>query len=198
VLDDDFETPRGSAVPHAQIHVENKGDSIAVTEETAASGKRSLKVIDNTGLQWAFNPHFYYTPRHVQGVTKMRFDLRVGPGVVFHHEWRDDSNPYRVGPSLWVRDGKLIAAGRELMKFPENRWVRIAVAAGLGAQSPGTWDLTVTMPGLPAGSAVTQYGGLPNGSPDWKKLDWLGFCSLGTEKATFYLDNLTLSTSFGE
>lgn len=198
VLNDDFESPRGSPAPNAQVHIEGKGDQIAVTEESAASGKHCLKVLDNTGLQFAFNPHLFYTPRHAKGVTKMSFDLRVGPGVVFHHEWRDNSSPYRVGPSLWVRDGKLIAAGRELMKFPENAWVHFEVAAGLGAQSSGTWDLTVTMPGLPAGSAVAKHGGLKNGSPDWKKLDWLGFCSLGTEKAAFYLDNLALTNSAAE
>jgi hypothetical protein len=33
------------------IHVENKGDSIIVTDETAASGKHSLKITDAPGLE---------------------------------------------------------------------------------------------------------------------------------------------------
>ncbi len=193
-VNDDFETPRASPVPDAQVNVEGKGDQIAVSAETAAAGKHSLKVLDNTGLQHAFNPHIYYTPRHTKGVTKMSFDLRVGPGVVFHHEWRDDASPYRVGPSLWVRDGKLIGAGKELMKFPENAWVHFEVCAGLGPQSTGTWDLAVTLPGQPAQS----FNRLSDGSPDWKKLDWLGFCSLGTQKAAFYLDNLELTNTAAE
>ena len=71
-------------------------------------------------------------------------------------------------------------------------------SAGLGPQSTGTWYLTVTIPGLPDGNAVTKHGGLKNGTPDWKKLDWLGFCSLGTEKAAFYLDNAALANSAAE
>jgi len=193
-LRDDFETPRGSPVPDAQVYVEGKGDQIAVTGETAAGGKHCLKVADNVGLQAAFNPHFFFVPRHVQGVTRTAFDLRVGPGVVFHHEWRDDASPYRIGPSLLVRDGKLVAAGRELMKFPENAWVHFEVSAGLGPQSTGTWDLAVTLPGQPP----RAFPKLPNASPQWKKLDWLGFCSLATAKTVFYLDNLELTNPAAE
>jgi len=195
-LHEDFETPGGAPVREARVFVEGKGDQIVVTDETAAAGKRSLKVIDNTDLQHAFNPHFFFVPAHTEGVTKVAFDLRVGPGVVFHHEWRDDSGPYRVGPSLRVHHGKLIAAGREVMEFPENTWVHFEISAGLGPQSTGTWDLAVTVPG-PGSSArvVTAQKGLKNGTPDWKKLDWLGFCSIATEKTVFYLDNLELSNS---
>jgi hypothetical protein len=193
-LRENFEAPRDSAVPGAQISVEGKGDQVAVTDETAAAGHRCLKVVDSSGLQFAFNPHFYFVPRHDRGATTMAFDLRVGPGVVFHHEWRDDAGPYRVGPSLWVRDGKLVAAGRELLKFPENAWVRFELSAGIGPQSTGTWDLTVVLPG----QAAQVFKRLPNGSPDWKKLDWLGFCSLATAKTVFYLDNLHLGNSAAE
>ena len=191
---DDFETPRGSPVPGAQISTEGKGDQVAVTAETAAGGKQSLKVVDNAGLHFAFNPHFYFVPRHTQGTTTMSFDLRVGPGVVFHHEWRDDAGPYRVGPSLLVRDGKLVAAGRELLAIPQDTWIHVQVSAGIGPQGTGTWDLSVALPGKPA----QVFARLPNGSPDWKKLDWLGFCSLATGKTVFYLDNLALDTTAGE
>ena len=36
--------------------MENKGDSIVVTEESAAGGKRSLKTTDAPGLKQEFNP----------------------------------------------------------------------------------------------------------------------------------------------
>jgi hypothetical protein len=123
-------------------------------------------------------------------VTRLSFDVRMEPDAVLHHEWRDGSSPYRVGPSLWIRDGRLIAAGRELTAIPVGAWVKIAVSAGMGSQGTGTWDLTVTVPG----HAARKFAKLPVASPDWKRLDWLGFCSMATKKTTIALDNIDLGT----
>ncbi len=176
------------------MNVEGKGDSIAVTSETAASGAHSLKVQDAPGLQYAFNPHFFYAPHHRQGRTRMEFDLRVEPGAIVHCEWRDDASPYRIGPSLLVRGGKLSAVGKDLLDLPTGAWTHFEIAAGLGPQSSGTWDLTVRIPGRDP----TVFRSLPNGSPQWKKLDWLGFSSLATEKTVFYLDNIELASLAAE
>jgi parallel beta-helix repeat protein len=192
VIDDDFEEPRaGNPLPGATVSVENKGDAIAITEETAASGKKSLKVVDAPGLQFGFNPHLYFSPHHRAGVSKFSFDLRMEPGAVFHQEWRDDSQPYRVGPSLWIQQGKLTVAGKELMPIPNGQWLHIEVTAGLGSKASGKWRLAVTLPGQKPRGFVN----LPIGSAQWKSLDWLGICSQGTEKATFFLDNLHLTNS---
>jgi hypothetical protein len=188
---DDFETPRNAAVPHAQICLEGKGDSLTVTDETAASGKQCLKVQDATGLKFAFNPHFFYIPRHREGTMRLALDLRVEPGAVVFHEWRDDAAPYRIGPSLMVRGGKLFAMGKPVLDFPASTWVHLEITAALGSQSPGTWDLTVTLPG----QKPQTFAGLPNASSEWKKLDWLGFCNNATETSAFYLDNLELTNS---
>ena len=190
VLNDDFEeTPVGALPGEAQVYTENKGDSVGVTDEVAAGGKHCLKVVDAPGLQHDFNPHFYYEPRHTDGVTRFAFDLRVEPGVVMYHEWRDSSNPYRVGPSFWVRQGKLRANDKELLEMPAGQWVHVEVSAGLGAKNTGTWDLTVTLPG----QQPRRFAGLTNGSPEWKTLTWMGFSSSATEKTVWYLDNFRLT-----
>ncbi len=191
---DDFETPRREPVPGARLFVERKGDSAAVTEETAASGKRSLRIQDAPGLTHAFNPHFFYVPHHKEGVTRCAFDLRIEPGAILYTEWRDDHAPYRVGPSISIRGGKLSAAGKTLVEIPAGQWVHLEVSAGLGTHSTGTWDLRVTLPGQPP----KMFQGLPNRVPDWRKLDWLGFSSTATEKTVFYLDNLAITNSTAE
>jgi len=189
---DGFETPRGrDVVPDARVFVEHKGDSLSVTDETAATGKRSLKIVDAPGLKHGFNPHFYYRPHHTGGVTRCAFDMRIEPGVVMYHEWRDDASPYRVGPSLWLRGGKLLAAGKQLVELPNGAWVHLEITSGLGGQSTGTWDLAVTLPG----AEPKVFRGLPHGSPDWRKLDWLGFSSTANEKTVYYLDNIELGNS---
>jgi len=189
-IDEDFEaTPVGSPPSDAQAHVENKGDSMAVTEETAAGGRHSLKITDAPGLEFAFNPHLVYAPNHTGGVTRFAFDMRIEEGVVMYHEWRDwRRNPYLVGPSFWVQQGKLQVGGEDLLELPIGQWVHFEVAAGVGEQVTGTWDLTVTLPH----QEPQRFEGLQNGSPDFQILTWLGFSSNATEKTVFYLDNLQL------
>ncbi len=191
-LNEDFEAaPVGALLMDAHVHVEKKGDAIAVTDETAASGKHSLKITDAPGLKHAFDPHFYYDPHHTNGVTRFSFDIRVDPGAKVSHEWRSEGHPYLVGPSIWIGDGKLRVQGREMMSIPASQWVHVEISAGLGAQSTGTWDLVVTLSGQP----LHRFAGLKNGSPDWKTIRWFGFSSVADAKTVFYLDNMVLTNS---
>jgi parallel beta helix pectate lyase-like protein len=190
ILKEDFENrPVGSQPTDARVSVENKGDSIAVTEETAASGKRSLKVTDAPGLRATYNPHFYYAPNYTEGIARCTFQLRVEPGAVMIHEWRDNDSPYRTGPSFRVQDGKVIAGNRTLLTIPHGQWVKFEIMARLGSASPGTWSLAVT---LPAGKEE-RFTSLPLASPGWRTVNWLGFISSANQKAVFYLDDLELT-----
>jgi hypothetical protein len=187
---DDFERADGQTVlPDASVHHEGRAALLALSSEAPAGGKRCLKMTDAADLQFAFNPHFFYVPRHTGGVTRCRFDVKMGPGATLVHEWRDDASPYRVGPSIYVQQGKLLAQGKPLLDVPTGVWFRIEVAAGLGGDATGTWDLTVTLPG----QAPKTFAKLPVGSRAWKKLDWLGFCSVATQPTTIWLDNLELT-----
>jgi hypothetical protein len=191
VFTNSFEdSPLGSAPPHAHVSVENEGDTIGVTDGTAATGKKSLKITDVPGLKFRFNPHFFFTPNHRDGVSRCGFDLRVGEGMEFYHEWRDAGNPYRAGPSLWVANGKLSVGGKPLLDIPTSQWVRFEVVAGLGSQSTRTWELVVTLPAQPP----KRFNDLPS-HPAWKRLDWLGFVSNGDGKSVFHLDNLSLGNT---
>jgi hypothetical protein len=191
VLKDDFElTPVGAKPSSAEVHVENKGDSIAVTEETAASGKRSLKITDAPGLQYTYNPHFCYKPNHKDCVSRCAFDMRLEPGVVMYHEWRDwREQPYRVGPSFTIRDAKLLVGGQELLALPVGQWFHVEVVAGIGSKSDGTWALILALPGQPP----KRFDGLKNGHAEFHVLTWIGFSSTATDKTAFYLDNLEIS-----
>jgi len=149
-------------------------------------GKQCLKVVDAPGLQHDFNPHFYYSPNYADGVARCSFDIRAEEGVVMYHEWRDNAGPYRVGPSFWVRDGKLKVWGEDKIDMPVGEWVHVEVTAGLGEACKGTWDLKLTMPD----GEVKEFPGLRNGSPEWKTLTWLGWSSSAEAAVTFYLDNM--------
>jgi len=192
-INDNFEaTPVGSQPAEAECHVENKGDSIAITDQTAAGGKRSLKITDAAGLQHSFNPHCVYKPNHAGGVTHCAFDMRIENDVSINHEWRDwQTSPYHVGPSFWVDGTRLKVQGKTILELPVGKWVHFEIAAALGKDAKRTWDMTVTLPG----QSPKQFKTLNNASPNFNKLTWLGFTSNATKKTVFYLDNLRLTNS---
>ncbi len=182
----------GDTCPDAQTNVENKGDSIVVSDETAATGKHSLKFTDAPGLSNRYDPHLVFLPNHASGVTTFTFSMRVEAGVEMYHEWRDwKTTPYKVGPSFWIRSGKLIVGEKPLMDLPAGKWVQFLVRAGIGKQSQGTWDLVVD----PRGEEPHKFLGLKNGSADFSDLTWIGFSSMSDAKTVFYLDDLDLTNA---
>ncbi|MBM4042689.1 MAG: right-handed parallel beta-helix repeat-containing protein [Planctomycetes bacterium] len=189
-IEDGFETtPVAERAAWAVTSGEEGGASIRVTDELAASGKKSLKFTDAPDLKHDWQPHLFYTPRYHRGVARLSFDLRLEPGASFVHEWRDASQPYLVGPSIAIdAKGQLTAGGKPLAAVPSDKWIRVEIAAGLGKQATGTYDMSIAVEGQPP----QRFDRLPLGSPAWKSLRWLGFISTAKERAVLYLDNVSL------
>jgi hypothetical protein len=197
---EDFEgyAVNATKLPGPKLVVENKGDNIAVSDTHAAAGKKSLKVTDASDLAAKYNPHFYYQPAHSAGVTTLAFDLRLEPGAVVFHEWRqtEADGKYHVGPSFTITDGKLTAPGTSPIDVPIGQWVRIEVRCGVGKDSSGSWGITITPRG--EGARSIEKPKLRIKSSEFRRLDWLGFCSTADAKVAWYLDDLELSTTQGE
>jgi hypothetical protein len=193
-LCDDFEeTPVGDPPAMASVNVEKNGDSIAVTEETAASGRRCLKIVDAPGLKYAFNPHFHYSPRQNRGVATLAFDVRIDKDTQACCEWREyPGRPYyNAGPRLTIRNGQLSAGTTRLLTVPVGKWFHVEMSAGQGNRASGTWQLTVAVPG----EEPKRFSNLKTVSPQFKATTWLGFTSDGVQTAVYYLDNIRLSNS---
>jgi len=190
-INDSFETmPVGQAPANAECHVENKGDAIVVTDETAAEGRHSLKILDAPGLQHSYNPHYVYQTNHSGGTTQCTFDICIGPDVRINHEWRDwRTSPYGVGPGFSINGTQLKVAGRTLLVLPVNKWIHFEITAALGDKTKNTWDMTVTLPG----QTPRELKGLKNANAKFDQLTWVGFTSNATKKTVFYLDNLKLT-----
>ncbi|MBM3500564.1 MAG: right-handed parallel beta-helix repeat-containing protein [Armatimonadetes bacterium] len=191
-ISEDFETtpvgeqPRIDRVSGEEL---DKGATIRVTDETAATGTRCVKVTDAPGLPQVWQPHMYYTPNFARGMMHFAVDARVEPGAILWIEWRDSANPYHVGPSVRINgDGALLAGGQTLSTVPLSEWLHLDIDCGLGKDSTGAYRLSVTLPD----GTEHVFDDLPLGSPEFKRLQWLGFISLATENAVFYLDNIEL------
>ncbi|MBU0607863.1 MAG: DUF5123 domain-containing protein, partial [Armatimonadetes bacterium] len=191
-VSDDFEmSPVGAKPVGARTCLtENKGDSIGVTDETGAGGsKRCLKIVDAPGLQYEYNPHFAYHPAYKSGVAVCSYDMRLTAGVVMYNEWRSwDVNPYKVGPSFWIRGDKLQVGGKDIVVLPLDQWFHIEVSAKVGDNVDGKWQLKVTLPG-----GQPQAFEFDHLNADFKNLTWVGFSSSAKDTTAFYLDNMKLT-----
>lgn len=189
-IDDGFEDYQPGAVPRygtVSGAQSPEGASIRVTDETAATGKHSLKFQDAAGLKNAYDPHLYYNVGSASGVAHTSFDVRHEKGAIFYTEWRDWSvTPYITGPSLWfAADGVLSVQGKPLATLPPGKWVHIDISCSLGKQAGGTYRVAVTLPG----QSPRVFENLIC-DKRFNKITWLGFSSMATESTNFYLDNL--------
>lgn len=186
---DDFEdTPVGGKPMQARLSEEGAVAVIRVTEETAASGKRSLKFTDAPGQKAFFNPHMFYKPEFTDCVLDGGFAVRMEPGAMLMYEWRDDGKPYKIGPSIKVDgEGNLTASGKKLLQLPHGKWVKLELVAGIGTAATGKYELSVTLPG----AEKQTFNDLPCGA-GFKALNWMGFSSLADAATVFYVDDIVL------
>ena len=185
----DFERDRvGQPPKEFELSIDGRGDSILVTDETAASGRRSLKITDAPGLKNIWQPHLFIKLDHRRGRIQNNFALRLEAGAKVNFEWRDWSqSEYQTGPQIGLREGKLILGGKEVLELPQSQWVWFEVAASLGAAEASSWSLKVLIPG----QAPREFKGLP-GNAKFKALTWIGFSSDADAKTVSYLDDFNV------
>lgn len=154
----------------------------------AKSGTHALQIVDAPGQKHRYYPMFSFSPKLNQGTVCCKYSIRLDKDAVFQHEWRDASQPYQIGPSLWFENQMLRTPQRNLTDIPVEQWVEIELTAAIGDHA-GTWSVSVTV----EGQETQTFQDLPLVHEQWKSLDWLGFVSQGTENATIYIDDMQLS-----
>lgn len=153
-----------------------------------ASTGKCLELRDGPDQTPAFEPHFFFDPSHLEGVTHVSFDLRIEKDYRFLHEWRDSSSPYNIGVFLGVENGAVSAGGKRIATFPPLTWVHFEIKSRVGEGSNGTWDLTM----IPPDGEPQHFENLPPRKGTLKELRWLGFISPGTVSAKGWIDNLDI------
>lgn len=192
-VSEDFESiPTGAMPADAIIFGTDGKASVAITEETAASGTKSLKITDTAGPQQAWQPELCFTPSLLDGVAVGSFDVRMEVGAILQCDWRSDWTTRRVGPRLKVAQGALFAGQEEqkLMDLPTGEWVHIEIECqiGIAAVIPNTYKVSVTVPG----EETQHFDGLPCIYPMFRSVDRIWFLSSAVEDTVFFLDNIKL------
>ncbi|MEI6916048.1 MAG: hypothetical protein WCL39_13010, partial [Armatimonadota bacterium] len=140
-----------------------------------------------------WNPHIVFDPNFQQGEIRGSFDVRVDPGAIVRHEWRDAASPYHIGPNLIIAaDGNLSANGKSIMAMKHGMWYHIAIDCIIGKNAPGRYTLTIKPPD---GNAIVQSIPCPD---NLLELRWFGFISNANADTTFYLDNINIDQNPGK
>ncbi len=189
----DFETvPLGAQTPGATTIEENQHFTARVSDEQAASGRRSLKFVDGPGQEHPYNPHVFFRTRFRDGTVSGRFALWIDANTAFRYQWRDYAfGKYRTGPTLQVLPGgKLMLQGRGRLSLPLRTWVRFEVVCNLAGAAPHHWELKVYLPGRPAPQV---FSSLPC-QEGFNVLDWVGFVANGRRETVFYVDDIVVES----
>ncbi len=193
---DDFELDRVGNRPRHGDAMEHGEGRIRVTDETAATGEKSLKITDAPDLRQIWLPRIYYPLSYHQGQVRLAFDLRLSgdtPPRLYIDPRQYSHTPaaeYLSGPKLDVRpDGSLVAAGETLAKLPHDRWIGMEMILTLGDDAPQSTPLTITVEGEDPIKVE-----VPHGSDSFQRLERVVFASTADGPGAFWLDNVMIDT----
>lgn len=195
----DFEAGEpGQLPPGLTASPADRPMALAVAEDLAAGGRRSLKFTKEAGLKYGFQPHaFYSSSRYGGGRIRFACDLfnsqaRPGECHIALRDYTQKGREYVEGPSLLLKsDGALLVGGTQLTSVPAGRWVHLDIRFEAGDQEhPASkhFRLEVTVPG----EKPRVFEGQPYADPRFTRFTWFGFSSTGSPGSVFYVDNLRL------
>ena len=142
-VDETFESvPVGAAFPGWSVLGPDGTNVVRVTDKTAATGSRSLEVIDKSS-DW--KPHVYRSIYRTKGKVCVSFALRVEGGASPRVELRGGGK----GPCVRVMpDGTVMAWEEKLTKVPLGEWCRYEIEMELGRKrARHAYSLAVVLPG---------------------------------------------------
>jgi len=187
---DDFELTQVGRTPRNTILLlESAVGSATITDETAASGKHSLKVVDAPEPLPFYQPEIIYELQMNDGAVALEYDVRLEAGAVLRSDLRDPGSIAGVGPSLVFKEGRLSVGDKELMEVPISQWFHVEVEVRIGDKADGTFDLAVTLPG----EEPRQFTSLPCDNPAFAEAFRCFFSAYATDKTVFFLDNIRIA-----
>ena len=183
-VDENFEDVAvGGAFPGWSVLQPDGTNTVRVTDKVAATGSRSLEVIDDK-KDW--RPHFYRSIARNKGNCTLSFSLMVEGKAQPRIDLRgDDIEPRPVIRVL--ADGTLTASDKPLVKLETGKWYGIAIAMQLGkGRERHEYSVAVTPKG---GEGKTFTIPL---SPKFKSFYWVGIHSCGNG-GRYWIDDFKIN-----
>jgi len=168
--------------------------AIVVTEEQAAGGEHSLKVLDAPGLRQLWLPRIYYPLEHREGRVRFSCDLLLDaerpPRLYIDPRQYSDTGEaeYFNGPMLVIApDGTISSRQGQLARVPRGTWFTIQLDFVLGDDAPDSTAMVLTV----RGEEPVELE-VPHARPEFQHLERIVFASLTDSKSVFYLDNIAI------
>jgi lysophospholipase L1-like esterase len=181
---------------YASDRLRAKGATIEVSQDVAAAGTKSLKVVSAAGLEQPWWPHICWTLRGKRAIARgevtIGFDIcnSAAAPASFSLETRDWSkDPFVAGPAFLFRpDGTVDLPGAPgVAKLPLGQWshleVRFALTEATGRQ--GTVRIV-----LPDKTLRQQEIDLDD---RFRAFTWLGLVNGSKDRAVYDVDNLQVT-----
>lgn len=199
-LVEDFESTDAGKLP-VNLHASpsDRPEAVAVSEDMAAGGQKSLKFTKIAGLKYGFQPHvFFSSDRYQAGTIRFACDLcnsaeHPAECDLGLRDYTAKNREYVDGPAIVIKaDGALVASGKQVAALPLGQWVHLEIQfdtapAGQLANKARTYRLAVTV-----GGKQEVFDGLPFADPAFSRFTWFGFSNTGSLQSTFHVDNVRL------
>ena len=161
-----------------------------VTDKTAASGSRSLEVVD--GLD-TWTPHMFLDVKRAKpGPCRISFALKFEAGAMPEFEVREQYGVWQTAPGPKINvsaDGWLWARSKRLVKLPADTWIKVEIAFELGAaRKEHAYSVSVS---LPDESAPRVFAGNPM-DKEFLSVYWLGFQSNARGGVRYWIDDFSM------
>lgn len=189
-VEEDFEiASRGQAVKLiGPYDLRSKGRTkIEITDETASSGKHSLKFTD-VPCEPSYMPMVVIKPKiNLPAVFSCDFKIEKNAKVWLDFREQENRKQFPAGPSLTfdATTGKITAGRKPIGEFPVGQWFSVEIK--FPVEGGAFYSLRI--------SNAKTYEKLPFDNPQFTKCGWIGIIGAGNEPARFYVDNLRLRRS---
>ena len=171
---------------------------IEVIDTDAASGTRSLKLVEGQNSERSFFPFLHYPIGIESGHLRASFRLKLPSATpsAFYFSFRDYHNTgsgyFQTGPHIEVNaKGMLTTPKMPELQIPLSRdtWVSIEMTFTVGEGAAKTFDLTTTIPG----QAPKTVRRLPYKHTPFAQVGDLYIVSTGPDGGAFLLDDVQVS-----
>lgn len=171
-----------------------KGDTTGIrnVRDASAPGGACLLMEDGEKFANKYDPHMYVKLDLAAGGVSVSFPVRIDAKAELIHEWRDDSTPFRTGPSLKISAAGVEVDRRVLLPVEPGEWLQVSIDARLGTKTEtGRWQLTI----LDSRQRAHTFPDLAFKTSDWEYLKWLGFISNSAQRSLTCIGQLNIQPS---